>query len=693
MKRNAKLNALIVVLLAVAILLPAGSVMAVADTEPTPSTARLFVDGIEVATSHGGNEPFLVSGTTYLSIRALSTALGVDISWRPDTSTVFVGDAPEAQTVLITAGGSSNTVTIGEVLDIGDPADFTTQVGDDFSGWTLAAVLEHLQVDAAALSAAQYIVVTAANGTVAAIPANEALSPDNGHLIFEEDRGTVRIIMAQATSRGTWIRDVLEIGLDTQAANRNISIVVNGQAVTPTNVRGEVVEPFMVSGVIYLPVRAVAGALGMDINWDNVQNTIFLGDMPETIDTDEEPSFTVTAGTAVYTVTMSDVEALGIVDFYAIDRRGGGELRIDFTGVPIAVVLDSLGIALPSVESLTFTAANNNTGVIPADEALNLAYGFLAISENGEMLTSWAAGGDGPFRLVLAQDSFPQRWLRNVVDIAVEIDGEAQQATDAVVSITGTDGVTRIAAVDDIMELEARAVSATIRGDERNFTGVPLLDVFRLSGVNYAGGDTVILRALDGFSAIVLISEVLDEANAHLVWLEDGEPVTTDENTPFMLVLANDVVPMRFARYVSEITVLLPAAEMEVPEFGDYEFAIVAGGQTHVVTMEDFFALEPIDFYAEIRGGAQTQFTGLPLVTILRHLGINYSAFTTVICTAADHVSMEWTADEAFNPERGFIVVGEDGELLDDHYGPFRTVLVGAATNRWLRQLQVVTLR
>jgi len=669
------------VILAVAILLPTGAIMASAQTTAnrTVSTARLFVDGNEVATSQGGNEPFIIDGTTYLSIRALSIALGVDMSWRPETSSVYIGNAPETQTILI----AGVTFTTDEVLAIGIPEDFTTYVGDEFTGLPLVDVLRNLGVD---YSNAASIVVTAANGTVATIPASDALDPENGHLIYEEDRGTVRLIMAQVTSRGTWIRDILEISLDVPSAHSDIALVVNGEATAPTNVQNVAVPPFMVGGVIYLPLRAVAEALGMDVNWDGAQNAIYIGDAPDALDTDEN-AFTVTVGTEVYTVTMDDMEALGLVDFYAFDRRGGGETRLDFTGVPIATILSSLDIDLAAVENLLFIAADGREQPVSAEDALNPAYGFLVVAENGTPLGTWADGGRGPFMLVLAQDSFPQRWNRSIVNVEVEL-GDAP----AGISITGTNGMTRTVTPDAIMELGGRDVSATIRGTERNFTGVPLIDVFSLAGVNYSGGDTVIVRSTDGFSAILMLDEVLDATNSHLAWLEDGEPVTSDENFPFMLVNAHDVVPARFARYVAEITVLLPAVEAQAHEYGDYEFVIVAGGTPHTVSMDDLVAIGTVDFTAELRGETLS-LTGVPLVEILRYLDIDYTAFPTVISAARDGFTIEWPAVEAYDEARAFIVIGENGEPLDEHNGPFRTALVGGAANRWLRQLSTITLR
>ena len=44
---------------------------------------------------------------------------------------------------------------------------------------------------------------------------------------------------------------------------RGISIIVNGTKIVPQDANGNPVEPFIMDGTTYLPVRAVAGALGL----------------------------------------------------------------------------------------------------------------------------------------------------------------------------------------------------------------------------------------------------------------------------------------------------------------------------------------------------------------------------------------------------------------------------------------------
>ena len=64
------------------------------------------------------------------------------------------------------------------------------------------------------------------------------------------------------------------------AAYNNIKIYVNKQMITPKTVSGAVVEPFIVDGTTYLPVRAVATALDQDVTWDAATNSVHITSKP-----------------------------------------------------------------------------------------------------------------------------------------------------------------------------------------------------------------------------------------------------------------------------------------------------------------------------------------------------------------------------------------------------------------------------
>ncbi|MCL2388194.1 MAG: copper amine oxidase N-terminal domain-containing protein [Defluviitaleaceae bacterium] len=57
----------------------------------------------------------------------------------------------------------------------------------------------------------------------------------------------------------------------------NIRLVINGTHVIPRDAQGNVVEPFIFGGTTFLPVRAVAEALGEEVRWDGNTQTVYIG--------------------------------------------------------------------------------------------------------------------------------------------------------------------------------------------------------------------------------------------------------------------------------------------------------------------------------------------------------------------------------------------------------------------------------
>lgn len=59
-----------------------------------------------------------------------------------------------------------------------------------------------------------------------------------------------------------------------------IKIFVDGQKIIPKDANGNRVEPFIHNGTTYLPVRAIADALGKAVYWDGQNYTVYLGKAP-----------------------------------------------------------------------------------------------------------------------------------------------------------------------------------------------------------------------------------------------------------------------------------------------------------------------------------------------------------------------------------------------------------------------------
>ncbi len=61
-----------------------------------------------------------------------------------------------------------------------------------------------------------------------------------------------------------------------QRTFRDIKIKLNGSEVIPKDANGNIVEPFLINGTTYLPVRAVGEAMGLNVDWDGETSTILL---------------------------------------------------------------------------------------------------------------------------------------------------------------------------------------------------------------------------------------------------------------------------------------------------------------------------------------------------------------------------------------------------------------------------------
>ena len=57
---------------------------------------------------------------------------------------------------------------------------------------------------------------------------------------------------------------------------RNISVSLDGKKLDLRDAKGNAVEPFMFEGTNYLPVRALAESLGLNVAWDGATSTVVL---------------------------------------------------------------------------------------------------------------------------------------------------------------------------------------------------------------------------------------------------------------------------------------------------------------------------------------------------------------------------------------------------------------------------------
>ena len=131
---------------------------------------------------------------------------------------------------------------------------------------------------------------------------------------------------------------------------RNIQVSLDGVILDLRNTAGEKVEPFMFGGTNYLPVRALAEALGLNVAWDGANATVVLtSPEPEVtlqgidLETDEETE-TANAGQGeTISSFLTEAAAKKIALDHAkmteddvtnqrvkLDSDGGGEYEVVF---------------------------------------------------------------------------------------------------------------------------------------------------------------------------------------------------------------------------------------------------------------------------------------------------------------------------------------------------------------------------
>ena len=59
-----------------------------------------------------------------------------------------------------------------------------------------------------------------------------------------------------------------------------ITIALYGETIQPRDASGNAVDPVIYNGTTYLPVRGIASALGLEVDWDGVTKTVYLGGRP-----------------------------------------------------------------------------------------------------------------------------------------------------------------------------------------------------------------------------------------------------------------------------------------------------------------------------------------------------------------------------------------------------------------------------
>lgn len=91
-----------------------------------------------------------------------------------------------------------------------------------------------------------------------------------------------------------------------------------------------------------------------------------------------------------------------------------------YTGVPLCNVLQVAGISFEGKSQVVVKAIDGYTVALTLEEVLASDNVYLVYKNNGKLLKSKSEGGTGPYRIVIREDQFGQRWCKFVTEVDVK---------------------------------------------------------------------------------------------------------------------------------------------------------------------------------------------------------------------------------------------------------------------------------
>ena len=167
-----------------------------------------------------------------------------------------------------------------------------------------------------------------------------------------------------------------------QASNRDVTatmrydmtIRLDGEALTLRDANGNVVQPMMFEGTTYLPLRAIADLLGLDVGWDGATQTVSLYRAHERQLwlADHAQALNVGGGVANNRASImrgagnlpqrsgSQFDSAVAVDMNTNSGRGTIEIDSMYT----SLTFESVIFETPRTRDLSFTIVNADTGTV-----------------------------------------------------------------------------------------------------------------------------------------------------------------------------------------------------------------------------------------------------------------------------------------------------------------------------------------
>lgn len=171
-----------------------------------------------------------------------------------------------------------------------------------------------------------------------------------------------------------------------QLTYRDIKITLNDKVINSKDASGKTIEPFIMDGTTYLPVRAVAEALGLDVNWDPATSTVALTEpspvVPGTVIIDND-LVKITLTRSIYAYDLSpDVFAVDFCVENKTDKKISfyvGDCSIN-SYMGMELVSGQLGITPGCSSNITVRVYNEAPDVKSVDDITKFLF-YIKISD------------------------------------------------------------------------------------------------------------------------------------------------------------------------------------------------------------------------------------------------------------------------------------------------------------------------
>lgn len=126
-------------------------------------------------------------------------------------------------------------------------------------------------------------------------------------------------------------------------------------------------------------------------------------------------------GEEVNRVNLEFIKKQGEVTFNKeLDTSDSDPVTHSYTGVPLKNVIKAVGIDLDGKGQVIVKAIDGYTVALTLQEVLENDNVYLVYKDDGEYLKGKSEGGTGPFKTVIREDQFGQRWCKFVTEVNVK---------------------------------------------------------------------------------------------------------------------------------------------------------------------------------------------------------------------------------------------------------------------------------